>query len=103
MSEPTRDATSAAASTSAPPSAVQMANADAVDAPTHALYPMSRTAGVGLGDYAAVNVRAVIGLILGVASVLALIFADSYLPLIIPAAAIVVSLIGLVQIRNSNG
>lgn len=77
--------------------------APAADQPTRELYHMSRTAGVGLGDYAAVNVRAVIGLLLGAASVLALIFADSYLPLLIPLAALVVSGIALVQIQRSNG
>ena len=95
MTEPTRDASSAAAPTAAA--------AGAVDDPTHNLFHMSRTAGVGLGDYAAVNVRAVIGLILGVASVVAYIFSDSYVPLAIPLAGLIVSLVALIQIQGSNG
>lgn len=67
------------------------------------LYKMSRTAGVGLGDYAAVNVFAVVGIILALASVLVLIFADATALLLIPLGAIVLSLIALFQIQHSNG
>lgn len=67
------------------------------------LYRMSRTAGVGLQDYAAVNVLAVIGVLLAVASVLVLIFADAPAMLVIPAAAIITSIIAFIQIQRSNG
>jgi hypothetical protein len=67
------------------------------------LYKMSRTAGVGLGDYAAVNVLSVIGLLLGLGSVLALIFADASFMLVIPLAALVVCVIAATQIVRSNG
>ena len=92
------------------PNARPDANAAAVapgdsrrDPAMRSLYHMSRTAGVGLQDYAAVNVFAVIGLLLAVASVLVLIFADAIGMLIIPAAAIIISLIAFVQIQSSNG
>lgn len=67
------------------------------------LYRMSRTAGVGLQDYAAVNVFAVTGLILAFASVLVLIFSDVPALLILPLAAIVICVIAFVQIQGSNG
>ena len=95
--EPTRDAPS---SISPSVAAQGKAAADPAIAP---LFHMSRTAGVGLGDYAAVNVPAVIGLVLAVASVLAYIFADSTLPMLIPVAAVLVSTIAFVQISRSNG
>lgn len=68
-----------------------------------ALYHMSRTAGVGLGDYAAVNVLSVIGLILGISCFLLLIFDDSLLMLILPVSALIVCLVAIWQIRNSSG
>ena len=68
-----------------------------------ALYHMSRTAGVGLGDYAAINVLAVVGLIVGIACFLLLIFGDSLIMLVLPAAALIVCVVAILQIRNSNG
>jgi hypothetical protein len=68
-----------------------------------ALYHMSRTAGVGLGDYAAVNVLSVIGLIVGFSCFLLLIFGDSLLMLALPLAAIITCIVAIVQIRGSNG
>jgi hypothetical protein len=73
------------------------------DPAMRSLYHMSRTAGVGLQDYAAVNVFAVIGVLLAVASVLVVIFADAPAMLILPAAAIVVSVIAFLQVQHSNG
>jgi hypothetical protein len=68
-----------------------------------ALYHMSRTAGVGLGDYAAINVLAVVGLIVGIACFLLLIFGDSLIMLVLPAATLIVCVVAILQIRNSNG
>lgn len=68
-----------------------------------ALYHMSKTAGVGLGDYAEINVLSVIGLLVGFSSFLLLIFGDSSILLILPVAALVVCGIAILQIRNSNG
>jgi hypothetical protein len=73
------------------------------DPAMRSLYHMSRTAGVGLQDYAAVNVFAVIGVLLAVASVLVLIFADAIGMLVIPAAAITISIVAFAQIQGSNG
>lgn len=67
-----------------------------------ALYHMSRTAGVGLGDYAAVNVLSVVGLIVGIACFLLLIFGDSFIMLVLPFAAIATCAVAIVQIRGSN-
>src|SRR4051812_2754029 len=73
------------------------------DPAMRSLYKMSRTAGVGLQDYAAINVFAVVGLLLAVASVLTLIFPDVDALLVIPIGAIVLCIIAFVQIRGSNG
>lgn len=67
------------------------------------LFHMSRTAGVGLQDYAAVNVLAVTGLLLGIASFLAIVVTDTRAILIIPAIAAVVCLAAFLQVRRSNG
>ena len=67
------------------------------------LFRMSRTAGVGLQDYAEVNVLAVTGLLLGVASFLAVVVPDTLAILVVPLAAAIVSLVALVQVRRSNG
>lgn len=68
-----------------------------------ALFRMSRTAGVGLQDYAEVNVLAVVGLILGLASFIAHAANDSLAVLIIPAVAVIVCLFAAVQVLRSNG
>ncbi len=67
------------------------------------LYQMSRTAGVGLADYAAVNAVSVVALIAGLASFLAVIFRDTYTILALPGLAIVLGLIGFFQVRRSSG
>lgn len=73
------------------------------DPATQGLFRMSRTAGVGLQDYAAVNALAVAGLLLGLLSFLAVMVPESLAILIVPAAAIVVSALAFVQVRKSNG
>lgn len=64
---------------------------------------MSRTAGVGLQDYAAINTLAVTSLILGAASFLVILFADAPVLLAVPLLAIVIGAIAFVQVRTSNG
>lgn len=64
------------------------------------LHRMSRTAGAGTSEYAAVNPAAVVAIILGIASLLAL-FNSVFI--IIPVAALVASIIAITQIRGSNG
>jgi hypothetical protein len=77
------------------------AGAGAVDDdPLSHLHKMSTTAGLGSGDYVAVNGTAVFVLILGLASALALM---AELLLIIPIAAIVAAVVALRQISHSNG
>jgi hypothetical protein len=66
----------------------------------HHLYRMSRTAGLGSGDYVAINNTAIVALILGCASVLSLLYP---IMLVAAAAAVVCGVMALVQIRNSNG
>ena len=79
-------------------------HADArTDPAMKALYHMSRTAGVGLGDYAAVNVLSVVGLIVGIACFVLLVFDDSLVLLALPLGAIIVCTIAIAQIRGSNG
>jgi hypothetical protein len=75
------------------------AAADAAD-PLHNLYRMSRTAGLGSGDYVAINNTSILALILGLAGVLSMVYP---LLLIISAAALVCGIMALVQIRSSNG
>jgi hypothetical protein len=85
----------------------QSGNTNAADTRTDpamkALYHMSRTAGVGLGDYAAVNVLSVIGLIVGVSCCLLLIFGESLIMLLLPAVAVIICVVAILQIRGSNG
>ena len=63
------------------------------------LYHMSTTAGVGTQEYVAINPTAVAALVLGLASVLALL---SSVLLVIPVAGVVCSLVAISQIRRSN-
>ncbi len=64
------------------------------------LHKMSTTAGLGSGDYVAVNIVAVIAALLGVASILAKL--DNAL-LVVPIAGIFCGVIAIVQIGRSNG
>src|SRR5438046_6344222 len=68
--------------------------------PLGSLHKMSTTAGVGSGDYVAINGVAVWAMVLGLASSLAIL--DAVL-LIIPIAAIIFAIVALRQIANSNG
>jgi len=70
------------------------------DDPLAHLHKMSTTAGLGTTEYVAVNGLAVVALILGVASSLSLM---GYILLAVPAVTIVLSLMALHQIKDSNG
>jgi hypothetical protein len=70
------------------------------DDPLAHLHKMSTTAGLGTTDYVAVNGTSIVALILGLASGLSLF--DRVL-LAIPVVAIVLAIIAIVQIRDSNG
>jgi hypothetical protein len=64
------------------------------------LHRMSRTAGLGSTDYAAVNTAAVLATILGLASALSLI---TPVFLFVPVVGLVVSAVALKQVKQSNG
>lgn len=68
--------------------------------PLASLHRMSTTAGVASAEYVAINLTAVIALVLGLASVLA--FFSNVL-LVVPAAGIIFGLAALRQVSNSNG
>ena len=70
------------------------------DDPLSHLHKMSTTAGLGSGEYVAVNGAAVFALLLGLVSALTLL--DEVL-LVIPLTAIIVAVIGWRQINQSNG
>src|SRR6478736_4490875 len=74
---------------------------DAPPDPLASLHKMSTTAGLGSGDYVAINPVAIFAIIMGVASALAL-FEETIL-LLLPAAAIVGAIIALRQIGKSSG
>jgi hypothetical protein len=80
--------------------------ADAPD-PLAKLYHMSTTAGVGTQEYVAINVFAVISVVLGLASGLLLMGWDNptlfYVLLVIPIAGLIFAILAIAQIRNSNG
>ena len=75
------------------------ATAPAAD-PLHNLYRMSRTAGLGSGEYVAINNTAVAAFLMGLASVLALL--SPYLLLFV-IAAVILGAMALLQIGSSNG
>lgn len=66
------------------------------------LFHMSRTAGVGMADYAAVNPFAVGAIVLGLASAFTLIFREPFL-LVLPLLALLLGVFAFVQIRSSSG
>jgi hypothetical protein len=70
------------------------------DDPLAKLHKMSRTAGLGSSEYVAVNPISVAALLFGLAS--GLVIFDA-LFLLVPAVAVVLAVIALHQIRNSNG
>ena len=77
------------------------ANGDADgDEALHKLHRMSRTAGLGTQEYVAINVAAVMTLLLGLASALAMV---ASLLLVIPVAGVVCGIVALYQIKDSNG
>src|SRR5687768_5111201 len=76
------------------------ATADPAPDPLHNLYRMSRTAGLGSGEYVAINNTSVIAFLMGVASVLALL--NPFL-LVFAVVAVVLGVMALIQIRSSNG
>lgn len=63
------------------------------------LFKMSATAGVATTDYAAINPVSIVALLLGLAGVLTL-FAD--ILLLVAVVGVVMGIIALIQIRNSN-
>jgi hypothetical protein len=64
------------------------------------LHKMSRTAGLGSTDYVEVNPTAVVALLLGLASALAVL--GTFL-LVIPLVTLIVGVVAIVQIRRSAG
>ncbi len=64
------------------------------------LHKMSTTAGVGAGDYVAVNVTSVVAVVFGLASLLAM---ATPVLLVFPIVGVILGLIALRQIVNSNG
>jgi hypothetical protein len=76
------------------------AAASAEPDPLHNLYRMSRTAGLGSGDYVAINNTSVLAFLLGLAGVLALL---SPMMVIVPVAALICGVLAQFQIRSSNG
>jgi hypothetical protein len=82
------------------PSSSAGAGAPVDDDPLSHLHRMSTTAGLGSGEYVAVNAFAVFALILGLASLLTLI---EELLLVIPVACVVISIVAWRQINQSNG
>src|SRR4051794_6354462 len=71
------------------------------DDPLAHLHRMSTTAGLGSGEYVAINGAAVFGFILGLASALCL-FEETIL-LVIPLVGAITSIVALRQIAKSNG
>lgn len=74
--------------------------APAADDPLAKLHKMSTTAGLGSGDYVAVNVTAVVTFLFGVASMLARM---SNALLVIPLVGVICGIIAFRQITRSNG
>src|SRR3954454_16156428 len=64
------------------------------------LHKMSTTAGITSQEYVAINIPAIVALVLGLASVVAVL---NPVLLVVPLAAIVTAFAALSQIRASNG
>ena len=75
-------------------------SASAEPDPLHNLYRMSRTAGLGSGDYVAINNTSVLAFLLGLAGVLALL---TFMMVVVPIAGVMCGALALFQIRSSNG
>ena len=86
--------------TDSPPPAAPTAPLDAGRDPVTGLRRMSKTAGVGMSDYAAISTLAVVALVLGLAS--PLVFFTVYLVLV-PIAGVVVAAVAARKIATSNG
>src|SRR4051812_11954856 len=71
------------------------------DDPLSHLHKMSTTAGLGSGEYVAVNGMAVVAIILGLASSLSLL--DTAFLVSVPPLTIVLAILALWQISDSNG
>jgi hypothetical protein len=74
--------------------------APATDDPLAKLHKMSTTAGLGSGDYVAVNITAVVCFLFGAASLLARL---SNALLVIPLIGVICGILAMRQIRRSNG
>ena len=68
--------------------------------PLASLHKMSTTAGVTSQEYVAINIPSILALVLGLASVVAVL---NPILLVIPLAAVITALAALRQIRESNG
>ena len=73
---------------------------DAPD-PLASLHKMSTTAGISSQEYVAINIPSLIALLLGAASVLAVLVPNPLL--LIPVLGVITGLVSLRQIRQSNG
>jgi hypothetical protein len=78
----------------------QPTNAPPDDDPLAHLYRMSRTAGLGAGEYTSINSLAVASLFFGIASVMVI---YGWLLLPVPLVAAILAIAALRQIRNSGG
>lgn len=78
----------------------EAASGEGAPDPLHNLYRMSRTAGLGSGEYVAINNVSVVAFLMGLASVLALL--NPFL-LVFVVAAVILGVMALIQIRSSNG
>lgn len=75
--------------------------ADAASDPLASLHKMSTTAGISSHEYVAINIPSLLALLLGAASVLAVLMPVPLL--LIPAAGVIMGLASLWQIRRSSG
>lgn len=98
QSDPTQTPPPRPAATTTSPTTSQPGGGD--DDPLSHLHKMSTTAGLGSGEYVAVNGAAVVTLLLGLASALTL-FEE--LLLVIPITAIIVGIVAWRQVNQSNG
>ena len=73
---------------------------DAGPDPLASLHKMSTTAGITSQEYVAINIPSILALLVGLASVLAVL---SPILLIVPVAGIITGFVALAQIRASNG
>lgn len=95
MAEITRPETSSSTAAAAP-----VTNVTGDDDQLGHLYKMSTTAGLGSQEYVAINTLAVLGVILGIASVLAIM---ANVLLVIPLVGFIFSAVAFRQIEASNG